>query len=347
MNDENKTAGARKHNAQSNQKPGWTNIVDAAVKLIGAVVAVAVAIIAGNYQSSMTTSNLLVQREQADSNLRTGMFKDLVTPLIASKDGNISLDRERLLVELLALNFDEHFELKPLFIHIDDRLATEESDELNVEQRAAARHSLRSVAGRVIQHQIASLSRADSDSRPELQTCIYYFRLEDKPANSPRDISPVKRPCSYRQDASFDDMLKVESPNGVYTLSFTIAAPDNWQEQRFRVSMTVNENNKNDGDTIKEETNNYFHNKHLSYLRQVISPEFSLTWFDFPFSDNTLLADGTRFSLVMDSVERENVDASVNKATFKLIWFPVDYFSPQERPVNHRQFRERLGLQLE
>ena len=336
----------------SNHKLNLNQIVDILAKFIGAGVAIAVAFIAHSYQSSISTSSLQVQREQSESNLRTGMFRDLTSPIIGSKDGDISIEREQLLVELLALNFHEHFVLKPLLIHIDDRLANEKNKEMNAEQTEIARNSLRSAARRVIEHQLASLSKADSDSHPELQTCIYYFQLEERksPKNS-KEISPVKRPCSYRQEAYFDEQIKVESPNGVYTLGFTINAPNNWQNQRFQVSMIINKNesekNKNTADTIIEDTKNYRENKRLIFERQVSSPEFQLTWFDFPFSDNTLLADGARFSLVMDKVDRENIEARVNRATFKLVWFPVDYFSVQERPTNHRQVREQLGLKLQ
>lgn len=69
--------------------------------------------------------------------------------------------------------------------------------------------------------------------------------------------------------------------------------------------------------------------------------DFLLTWFDFPFTDNTLLADGTRFSLVIDDVRLQQ-----KKAVLKLVWFPQDYFSARERPTNYREFREKLGLNI-
>ena len=350
MTDENHPSGSGKNGENSNQKFNWINIVDILVKLIAALVAIAVTVIAGRYQSSMTTSNLLVQREQSDSNLRTGMFKDLITPVVGSKDGNISIDRELLLVELLALNFHEHFELKPLLIHADDRLVNDKNNNMNAKQIENARNSLRSVAGRVIQQQLSSLSKADGETRPDRQTCIYYFQLkESNLPNDSKEIARSKRPCSYRQEAYFNDQLIVESPNGVYTLNFTIIAPDNWQDQRFKISMIVNKNERKKTDnTIKEEAHVDSGNNSLIYQSQIISsPDFEVTWFDFPFSDNTLLADGTRFSFVMDRVDRKDFEATDNRVTLKLGWFAVDYFSVQERPINHRQFREQLGLNLQ
>ena len=69
--------------------------------------------------------------------------------------------------------------------------------------------------------------------------------------------------------------------------------------------------------------------------------DFILTWFDFPLTDNTLLADGTRFSLAIDKV-----DPNEKTATIQLVWFPQDYFSARERPTNYRELRQKLGLTL-
>jgi hypothetical protein len=55
--------------------------------------------------------------------------------------------------------------------------------------------------------------------------------------------------------------------------------------------------------------------------------------------DNTLLADGTRFSVIIDQVREE-----AREAVIKLIWFPKDYFSPRERPTNYSEVRSALGL---
>lgn len=80
------------------------------------------------------------------------MFNSLINPFVGSQGGEqISADREQLLVELLALNFHEHFELKPLFERVDQRLARE--------GKLEARSALRSIADRIIDRQTAALSR--------------------------------------------------------------------------------------------------------------------------------------------------------------------------------------------
>ena len=74
-------------------------------------------------------------------------------------------------------------------------------------------------------------------------------------------------------------------------------------------------------------------------------------------SNNTLLADGTRFALAMDRLddlvtrlsedEKKTITAkTLPRLKVNLIWFPQDYFAARERPTNYRQFREKLGLEL-
>ena len=86
-------------------------LVDGSAKIIAAGAIVAAAIIANNFQSKMSTISLLSNRELAESQLRGEMFANLISPIIGSRDENNKYDprREQLLVELLALNFHEHF----------------------------------------------------------------------------------------------------------------------------------------------------------------------------------------------------------------------------------------------
>lgn len=303
----------------------WADILDVVAKLIGAGAVVAATIIANRYQSSMTATNLLVQREQADSSLRAGMFHDLIGPIVGpgNNQGVISVDRERLLTELLALNFHEHFELKPLMLHVDNRLAFEDSKETNQAQRDHARDSLRSVARRVIQRQISTLTKADRGSLPAQQACIYNLQMDVRDPMKDKEPTPPLEPCSSLK-RNFDDLISMGSPSGIYTLAFTINnTPESWERQSFDVSMRVS---RREGDRGG---------------KQIADAEFLLTRFDFPFSSNTLLADGTRFSLVIDRVE-----PYLKRVHLMLIWFPQDYFAAQERPTNYRQFREKLGLKV-
>jgi len=301
-----------------------TEMLDAVAKLIAASAVVAATLVANRYQSSMAASNLLSQREQADSTLRAGMFHDLIGPVAGSQggNGNMSVEREKLLVELLALNFHEHFELKPLMVHVDDRLAHENIPEMTQSQRNDARYSLRSSAHRVMQRQLAMLTKSERNSAPESCACVSRLDIMERPQQPVKQVAQAPKPCSAIANY-FGDLISVTSPNGLYTLAFIIAKPKNWDDQSFDVSMRITSKNGGDLSPVSADQ------------------DFQLTWFDFPYIDNTLLADGTRFSLVIDQVKD-----STKKAIFKLVWFPQDYFSARERPTNYQQLREKLGLKI-
>lgn len=309
--------------AKSGGGSKWMDILDISAKLIATGAVVAVTVIANQFQSSMTATSLLSQREQADSALRAGMFHELVGPIVGSEKStaDIPVNRERLLVELLALNFHDHFELKPMLLHVDERLAHEKIAGMAPTQKEDARESLRSIARRILQRQLAALTKVETDTLPEQQACIYELSIEGSPQAGEANETPSPQPCSTLTK-HFDELIGISSPSGKYTLTFAISSP-NWEDQRFTVLMHIAES------------------KPVNSKSQGVSADqdFTLTWFDFPFTDNTLLGDGTRFSMVLKRVDKQ-------KVTLNLVWFPQDYFAPLERPTNHRQLREKLGWSL-
>jgi len=148
-------------------KPIFAN-ADSILKLAGSLAIVAGASLAHNYESKLSAVTLISEREQAQSQLRASMFSNLITPISGpSKEKEIGPHRERVLVELLALNFHEDFEFKPLMLHVDKRLSkacnpnhdAEKNDEKKIskEQAKEDRASLRSIARRITSKQIKTL----------------------------------------------------------------------------------------------------------------------------------------------------------------------------------------------
>src|ERR1700730_1298239 len=85
-------------------------------KLVGASAVLMVALFANSLQSRLTGISIQSQREQAESQLRASMFNSLISPIAGPLTGDkpMPADREVVLTELLALNFNENFEMKPL-----------------------------------------------------------------------------------------------------------------------------------------------------------------------------------------------------------------------------------------
>ena len=80
--------------------------------------------------------------------------------------------------------------------------------------------------------------------------------------------------------------------------------PETWEEQSFRVLMMIDSK-----EATREFVNTTGSAPPTFEAQAVTTVEFNLTWFDFPFTDNTILADGTRFSLIIDRVEEKDQTA--------------------------------------
>ncbi len=73
---------------------------------------------------------------------------------------------------------------------------------------------------------------------------------------------------------------------------------------------------------------------------------FTLTWYDFPFTDYTILNNGIRFSLILDKINLifKKDKKSKYEVSLKIIWFPKYFFTAHERPINYKVFRKNLGI---
>ena len=320
----------------SMQIKSWVReILDWLVKLLPVIATIAVTVLADQYKTSLTASTLLSEREKADSQLRSEMFAKLVDPISGAKSGaEVPLEREQLLAELLSLNFHEHIGMKPLLNHVDARLAQEslDHDQSKAAQARLARLSFRSIARTVISRQTAMLTRSSTDAQSEDNARIE--RIDLGPAV---DDAAVLRQIQVdgAMVHKFSEPIEVMSGSGRHKLYLQVDR-QNWNDETFHVAVRIC--------AIKDR-------------REVplADSDFELSWFDFPLTDNTLLADGTRFAIVLDQVYDTNgrfndahvenaVPDATRRARVNIIWFPKDYIAARERPTNYREFRRSLGL---
>jgi hypothetical protein len=294
-------------NAREKRLSVWT-IFDTLAKVAAAGAIVWAAVIANEFQSRMTATTVISEREQAESQLRANMFNNLIDPIVGGrgKQGEIPIERERLLVELLALNFHEHFEFKPLLEHVDRRLG-QDTDEEKIKENQT---SLRSVVRRVTDRQISTLVREGADQIEPIDFIETETASMSTGGKELPDFGPKATP--FRQPK------EVKSPDGRYSLEIGISEAD-WGEETFNTWILVNDN-------VSGESG--------------LPTDFTLTWFDFPLTDNTRLRDGNRFSVVLSAVHPEE-----RSVTLKVIWFPKGFFTARERPINYQKFQEILGLQ--
>ena len=116
---------------ENREKDFWDKVDVVLRPINGLLTALAVAIL-GYYTSSIVRQNelretnervyteLMSSREQAESGLRKDMFLSIIQTFLRPE--NAGLEAKMLNLEMLAYNFHESLNLKPLFAHMDKQL---------------------------------------------------------------------------------------------------------------------------------------------------------------------------------------------------------------------------------
>lgn len=306
---------------------GMYRVFDVIAKFATACAFIYAAYVAGQFESKVSGTTILSQREQAESQLRASMFHDLIDPIIGPfKEGErIPLDRERLLVELLTLNFHEHIEFKPLLEDLYKRLATNKS--LSREDAVIQRSRLSSVARRVIDRQITVLSvEAEKYGLQGYEPEQIYFKnsigtnVGECHWTKETDGLPLNGPA---MPAALYEKVCVKSPDNAYLVEILLSEID-IQNHTCTISVTI---------------------KDLPAHTIVRVQEFTLTEFDFPFTDNTRIDKDHRFSLVIDNFVGIDVPPEEEITVgLRLVWFQKDFITSRERPLNYSEIRKLLNV---
>lgn len=143
------------------KKPGFLALLRASGGLFTAIAIAVVGFITNSSLERMKASEtraqlyaeLMSKREDADSALRKDMFVSIIQSFV--DPGSASLEKSVLNLELLAYNFHEALNLKPLFVHVAKQVqATRDASRLDYQER------LERVAHEVSQKQIMVLGGA-------------------------------------------------------------------------------------------------------------------------------------------------------------------------------------------
>ena len=309
---------------------------DIILKLTPALLTLVGAWLAATFQSQNAGINLLNQREQAETQLRATMFANLIGPITGSKkDSALSPEDEGLLVELLTLNFHEHVEFKPLLAHADARLAaklrTQVKDSIAYAELNGIRRSLQSVVGRVRDRQVAELQKECGKNNRLCPTASFAerFKCAPSPATEPEPgatpLSGNPQCLTFSETEYSPRPHVVFAPDGKYELRLWMIEAD-WDKQVFKMSVHLVESKPGDLKPVPRGEGTSF--------------DFTLTPYDLPFTDNTVVDKDHRFSLIVKDVppDRKNV------LEIWVTWFPEGYVLPSERPVNYQEIRKVLKL---
>lgn len=246
-------------------------------------------------------TQLMSQREQAESSLRSSMFTTILGQFFdpesarepASVRGDIEEVTEQLLkLELLALNFGESLSLSPLFRQVNreiTRLDSATEDSLLED----ARDRLHSLAHRVSDWQLSALAANGSE-----------FRIE----------VPYEDP---KQEISFPEyeLYDVHELDGIRRGVRVVISRIDEIARTVRINLHVvliNDDGSENGYEIPPRS-------------------FSLDYFDFPMIDNTRLSGGHRFALVLGQAGPD--DEGVRSVEASGIFFEGMFTSQRDKPV--------------
>ncbi len=281
---------------------------------IAAIAVVSATVIGANYESKLSSISLLSQRENAESGIRSAMFQSLVQPLtVMSPDKKLDPARYRVLVELLTLNFHDQFEVKPLLYDSDQVLSGVGDD--------AGRRSIRSVARRIIDRQITSLSGTAQLAQGKPAKVEEFFF---ESVHRPEEVAERCASGDGENHVKIGGSACSRSPDGKYHIELSLAAPV-FETTTVEAAVTICVGTAKCG---KGDEN---------YLRGY---SFRLTHFDFPLTDNSQIDPNHRFAISLYSYKRQEGPIIV-----KMIWFPHGFITARERPMNYVLLREALDVE--
>ena len=317
------------------------NLSKLALPIMTAIVALAGTYLTTRINEENNLRDTINQREQAESVLRTSMFRELVSPVVGNTGAMVDEpQRLALLAELLALNFHEHFELGPLLMYVDELPGQATQD----------RNRLRSIGRRVISRQLAVLGPADelqpaqcSAERTDVDIWLTSDASEALEAPQSCQLLQGDGTTAYFACSSADAAMP---ENVTFTVtshdcqdSLTILLADlNWASHTVRVLATSTPSPLQSGAARPSRS-----------IAEFV--EFTVSPYALPFSDNTLLRSGNRFGVYIRQIEPSRepceppvCDPSTRLMRLSLIWFPRDFIPPRERPTVFEHIRRSLKL---
>ena len=155
---------------ENQEKDYWDKLTVVLHPLNGLLTALAVALL-GYYTSNVLRqqdtretnervyTQLMSGREQAESGLRKDMFLAIIQTFLRPEE--VAIEGKLLNLEMLAYNFHESLNLKPLFAHMDREIASSKDA-----QKAAYTDRLNRVAREVTTRQLVLLEQVGAKIQP-------------------------------------------------------------------------------------------------------------------------------------------------------------------------------------
>jgi hypothetical protein len=224
-------------------------------------------------------TELLNQREQSESKLRSEMFSKIIDSFI-TKNPNTTLDEQILDLELLVHNFHESLNLTPLFAYLHRKLRKPD-ERLTDAARDRLDKRLHDLAKEVALRQMLAL--AGHGKTVEFRFTFEALRLKGETFNIVvRDMMTDTSPLGLPQMIG-EGVLDLEGKTQRFRLYIEDVDP-----ARKRVKLIMEINGEDGGKPLT----------------------FWVDYFDFPMIDNTRIGGGNRIAVVLTDFDAQSTRIS-------------------------------------
>lgn len=324
-------------------------------------------------ENARLVTNLQIQREKAESDLRKDIFGQAVAALISedTKQSELQDYSKRLLkLELLALNFGDSILLSPLFSDLERDLMKHMGAKPG-QKLSALRliERLRSLAQRVANSQLSFLAQRGSSVQIRVPLTADGKKIcgggAEHEFKSPNDILADSQLC-IEDLASASPWIREMNDKGVFgkcpedvDAGYTPVA--DWVRDTLLEKGTMS---LNKADSEKRFVSAVFSEPDPDRMsvrvfleicplgntplcdsedENTVERTFTLDYFNFPTIDNTRLPNNDRFAVVLDSftlIGGSDNNSCTSELSVYVVLFPSEYASLRDRPT----MRESLEL---
>lgn len=289
-------------------------------------------------------SELMNQREQAENELKSEMFRKIFDSFLSSEDGKdnqklIEIKKELLQLELLTRNFHESIDVKPIFRKIlfsiidlkrplikKQKTLKDEgglNDEMKLRKINRVMDNLKSIAGRIARKQLELL--AQENNILEIEVPYSELCMDIRPN---KDFK--KQKCAEGKGHKVKKRLTINVSNGKsisrdFEVDIKYAYPE-WGQVYLSVKASP----------IDSETIDCSEWKNKNKINNICK-EFWVSHFDFPLVDNTYLSHQERYGVAMDGIDKER-----KVIRFVLAYFPSTYSGLKEKSFYHQKVLDHL-----
>jgi hypothetical protein len=287
-------------------------------------------------------SQLMSSREQADSGLRKDVLMSTMASFLAAEDTDI--ESKLLRLELLATNFHDSLNLKPLFLHLDRLLVASSKGEVAWEEEAAERvRSGKAQEEREQQHAaawgVAGLTVAPTKGggkwrgwEPQRMPPEEVEKKRDRLEKMAREVArkqmvvleAVGKTAELLLSPKLEEEGKQEKEKSDEPRTEVVPMALDGVGREFRIQLIGADEDRRD-----VEIRVSIFTRGESEAAGETDVVFSVGFYDFPMIDNLRLSRDQRLAVVLMAFAGNGEDSV---AKLRLLYFPGRYACLREKP---------------